>query len=111
MRPPRVAAVVTGLINAAVNPLLEVAVNRGGFQPLSAAAVNLAITSIVMCVLVALFSRRGMSRGVRFGFAGVAVIAATGALLAGLGVAGMPFWALLAAKAGYCGALAYLVAR
>lgn len=111
MRSSRVAAVVTGFVNAVVNPLLEVAVNRGGFQPLSAVAVNLAITSVVMCVLVALFSRRGMGRGVRFGVAGAAVIAATGALLGGLGVAGLPFRALLAVKAGFCGALGYLVAR
>ncbi len=37
--------------------------------------------------------------------------AATGALLGGLGVAGLPFRALLAVKAGFCGALGYLVAR
>lgn len=106
----RTAAVVTGLINAAVNPLLEVMINRGGFQPLSAVVVNLAITSIVMCALVSVFARRGIGHGVRFGFAAMAAIGAVGALLAGVGVAGIPFWALLTVKAAYCGVLAFMVA-
>ncbi len=94
-----------------LNPLLEAALNRGGFQPLSAVAVNLAITSIVMCVLVSAFARRGMGHGLRFGAAAAAVVLAAGVLLAGVGVTGISFPVLLAVKAGYCGVLAYLVAR
>lgn len=102
---------MTGLINAAVNPLLEALVNRGGMQPLSAVVVNLVITSIVMCVLVAVFARRGAGHGVRFGFAAAAVVVAVGIVAAGLGVAAIPFRTLLLLKAAYCGALAFMVAR
>ena len=102
---------MTGLINAAINPLLEALINRGGFQPLSVVAVNMAITSIVMSVLVALFARRGAGHGLRYGVAGIAAVAAAGALLAGIGVAGMPFGMLLIVRAVYCGLLAFLVAR
>lgn len=102
---------MTGLINAAVNPLLEALVNRGGIQPLSAVVVNLVITSVVMCVLVAVFARRGAGHGVRFGFAAAAVVVAVGIVVAGLGVVAIPFRALLLIKAAYCGVLAFMVAR
>ncbi len=104
---------MTGLINAAVNPLLEALVNRGGVQPLSAVVVNLVITSIVMCVLVAVFARRGASHGVRFGFAAAAVVVVVvvGIVAAGMGVAAIPFRTLLLIKAAYCGVLAFMVAR
>jgi hypothetical protein len=104
-------AVVTAAVNAVLNPLLEALLNRGGFQPLSAVAVNLAITSVIMCVLVAVFARRGAGHGLRYGVAAAAGVMAGGLLLAGAGVAGLPFAALLWLKAGYCGVLAYLVAR
>lgn len=94
-----------------VNPLLEAIVNRGGFQPLSAVTVNLAITSVVMCALVAVLGHRGIGRGLRFGFAAAAVIVAAGGLSAALGLTGMPFAVLLAVKGIYCGALAYVLVR
>lgn len=102
---------MTGLVNAAVNPLLEALVNRGGVQPLSAVVVNLVITSVVVCVLVAVFARRGAGHGVRFGFAAAAVVAAVGIVAAGLGVAAIPFRTLLLIKGAYCGVLAFMVAR
>ncbi len=107
----RRAAVVTAVVNAVLNPVIEAVLNPGGFQPLSVVAVNLAITSVIMCVLVAVFSRRGVGHGLRFGVAAAAVVLAGSLLPAGAGVAGLPFAALLWLKAGYCGALAYLVAR
>jgi hypothetical protein len=102
---------VTALVNAALNPMLEALFNHGGFQPLSVVAVNLAITSVIMSVLVALFARRGTGHGVRYGVSAAAVVLAVGLLLAGAGVAGLTFAGLLWLKAGYCAALAYLVAR
>lgn len=102
---------MTALGNAVLNPLIEAGVNRGGFQPLSAVVVNLAITSVIMCVLVAVFARRGVGHGLRYGFASAALVMAVGTVLAGLGVAGLSFPALLWLKAGYCAAVAFLAAR
>jgi hypothetical protein len=85
--------------------------NPGGFQPLSAVVVNLAITSVIMCVLVAVFARRGVGYGLRYGISAALVVMACGVLAAGLGVAGLAFPALLWLKAGYCAMVAYLVAR
>lgn len=111
MSPPsvRAAAVKAGLINAAVNPMFELIINHGGFQSLLAVIVNLAITSVILCALVAVFARRSIARGARFGVAAAAVIAAVGVVLAGFGVVGMPFWVLLVVKAAVCGVLAFLV--
>jgi hypothetical protein len=115
MPPPHVSArgsaVVAAVINAVLNPLIEKVLNPGGFQPLSAVLVNLAITSVIMCVLVAVFARRGVGYGLRYGISAAAIVLACGVLVAGLGVAGLAFPGLLWLKAGYCGALAYLVAR
>lgn len=105
------SALVAASVNAVLNPLIETGVNHGGFQPLSAVVVNLALTSVIMCVLVAVFARRGVGHGLRYGVASAAVVMAVGIVLAGLGVAGLAFPALLWLKAGYCAAVAFLVAR
>lgn len=110
-RSVRGPAVVTAAVNAVLNPLLEVVINPGGFQPLSVVAVNLAITSVIVCVLVAVFARRGVGHGLRYGVSAAAGVLAVGILAAGLGVAGLPLAGLLWLKAGYCAGLAYLVAR
>lgn len=104
-------ALGAALVNAVLNPLIEVGVNRGGFQPLSVVVVNLAITSVIMCVLVAVFACRGVGHGLRYGVASAALVMAVGIALAGLGVAGLSLPALLWLKAGYCAAVAFLVAR
>lgn len=109
--PAVIAAVVTAVINAVLNPLIEAVLNPGGFQPLSSVTVNLAITSVIMCLLIAVFARRGARHGLRYGLTAAAVVLAGGVLLAGAGIAGLPFTGLLCLKAAYCGALAYLVAR
>lgn len=134
-------AVAAGLVNAVLNPFIEWVLNRSkGFQPFWGAgsvAVNLAVTSVILSCLVALFSARGVRHELalgrvaalpgsallgrlpgRAGWLGLAAGIGAGAaglavfwMLAVTGVSGMPFWGLLVLKAGYCGVLGYLVAR
>lgn len=108
-------AAVTAVINAVVNPLIEVAVNRHrGPQPLESVGVNLAVTAVVMSVLVAVFAGRrprAALSGLGWGIGAAVVVIATAAALAAVGVGAMPFGVLLAVKAGFCGLLAYRVAQ
>jgi hypothetical protein len=134
-------AVAAALVNAILNPLIEWVANRDrGFQPFwgsDGVVVNMAVTSIILSVLVALFAARGArhelvtgriapvpaSRGLswlprRAGWlglllgAGAAVLVAIAFwLLDAAGVSGLSFGALLIVKAGYCGVLGFAVAR
>ncbi len=128
------------LVNVALNPLIEWGLNRSkGFQPFwgsDGVVLNMALTSIILSGLVALFTARGVHHQLaaggitpmrvppalarlpgRAGWLGL--LLGTGAamaavlvfwLLDAIGVAGMPFWGLLVLKAGYCGALGGFVA-
>lgn len=102
-------AIAAGLVSAALTTLIEVWSNPGGFQPLSAVGVNLAITSVITGVLVAVFARRGVRHGLRYGVSAAVVIMAVGLLLAGTGLAGLSFSGWLWVAAAYCGVLGYLV--
>lgn len=135
----RTQSVAAAVVNVVLNPLIEWVLNRGkGFQPFwgsDGVAVNMAVTSVILSVLVALFAARGVhhelaagrinqlpaSRGLswlprRSGRLGLvlgvgAAVSVTVVfwLLDFAGLAGIPFWGLLVLKAGYCGALGYLV--
>ncbi|KOS53668.1 hypothetical protein [Rhodococcus rhodochrous] len=67
----RKQAVVTGLVNVVVNPLLAWAGKRGtSFVPLWSAdgiVVDIALTAIILSVLVAWFSAAGVRRALRAG--------------------------------------------
>lgn len=137
----RTQAVAAGVVNVVLNPVIEWVLNRAkGFQPFwgsDGVAVNMAVTSVVLSVLVAVFAARGVHHELAAGritrlpasqglsrlpsragwlglFLGVGAASAAAVvfwLLNLAGLDGMPFWALLVLKAGYCGALGYLVSR
>jgi hypothetical protein len=134
-------AVGAGVVNVVVNPALEWVLNRTrGFQPFFGAngvAANLAVTSIILSVLVTLFAARAVRRalaagqitgrsaprwlallprrsgwlGALAGLAAATTVVVVLWLLDRGGVTGLTFPGLLAVKAGYCGVLAYVVAR
>ncbi|MBF6356616.1 hypothetical protein IU449_19050 [Nocardia higoensis] len=130
-------AVVTGLINAIVNPLIEWWSRRGeGCQPLwgsEGAVVNLVVTSLVLSVLVAVITgysawRRPAAQRVRTGWftrlpgcswrlglllgagAGAGIVVVAG-LLDLLGLTCVTLTQMLVVKAVYCGVLGFAVAR
>lgn len=128
------------LVNAALNPLIEWGLNRSkGFQPFwgsDGVVLNMALTSIILSVLVALFTARGVHHqladvkitamrvapvlarlpgragvlGLLLGAGAATAVVLVFWLLDATGVAGMPFWGLLVLKAGYCGVLGGIVA-
>lgn len=134
-------AIGAALVNAVLNPVIEWVLNRTrGPQPLwgdDGVVVNMAITSLILSVLVALFTARGVRHevaigriaidrtarrlhrlprragwlGLLFGALAAAAVALVCWLLARLGVDGLTFAGLLILKALYCGALGFVVAR
>jgi hypothetical protein len=128
-----------GVVNLVLNPVIEWVLNRGrGFQPFfggDGIAVNMAVTSIILSVLVAVFAARGARHelaagriirvpasrvlswlprrsswlGLVLGVGAAVAVTVVFWLLDSAGLAGIPFWGLLVLKAGYCGALGYLV--
>lgn len=134
-------ALGAGAVNVVVNPALEWVLNRTrGFQPIFGAngvAANLAVTSIILSVLVTLFASRAVRRalaagqimgrsaprwlallprrpgwlGALTGCVAATIVVVALWLLDRSGVTGLTFAGLLAVKAGYCGVLAYVVAR
>ncbi|HYO00466.1 MAG TPA: hypothetical protein VET27_00625 [Mycobacterium sp.] len=128
-----------------LNPLIEWVLNREkGFQPFwgsDGVVVNMALTSLILSVLVALFAARGVhyelatSRiaatgmaartprllrrlpgrpgwlGLLLGVGAAAVVAVALWLLDVAGVSGLSFGGLLLLKAVYCGGLGFAVAR
>lgn len=128
------------LVNAALNPLVEWGLNRSkGFQPLwggEGVVINMVLTSIILSVLVALFTARGVHHqlaagritamraaavparlpgragvlGLLLGVGAAAAAVLVFWLLDVIGVVGIPFWGLLVLKSAYCGVLGGLVA-
>jgi hypothetical protein len=138
----RSQAIGAALVNAVLNPVIEWVLNRAkGFQPLwgdDGVVVNMAITSVILSVLVALFAARGVRHevaigrltedrtvrhplrwlprragwiGLLFGVVAAVAVALVCWLLARAGVNGLSFAGLLILKALYCGALGFVVAR
>lgn len=130
-------AVVTGLVNAVINPLIEWSSRRGkGCQPLwgsEGAVVNLVVTSIVLSVLVAIITGYGAWRrpaaqqvpmgwftrlpgcswhlGLLLGVGAAAGIVVAALLLGLLGLTCVGLTQMLVFKAVYCGVLGFAVAR
>jgi hypothetical protein len=138
-------ATAAALVNVVLNPLIEWVLNgEKGFQPFwgSAGVVfNVALTSIILSVLVALFAARGVRHelaagriatgdkavraprlpsrlpgragwlGLLLGIGAAAVVATAFWLLHLVGVSGLSIGGLLILKAVYCGVLAFVVAR
>jgi hypothetical protein len=134
-------AVAAGLVNLVLNPAIEWVLNRGkGFQPLwgsDGVVVNMAVTSVILSALVASFAARGVHHelargrismvpaprallrlptrasrlGLLLGVGAAVAVTVVFWLLHVAGGSGLSFAALLALKAGYCGALGFLVAR
>lgn len=132
--------VAAALINAVLNPLIEWVLNpRKGFQTFwgsDGVVLNMVLTSIILSVLVALFTARGVHHQLAAGRIATMRVAPALARLPGragvlglllgagaamavvlvfwllhvIGVAGIPFWGLLVLKAGYCGVLGGFVA-
>lgn len=140
----RTQAAAAALVNAVLNPLIESVLNhQKGFQPFAGSdgvIVNMALTSIILSVLVALFAARGAHHklaaggiaagrligstrllmrlpgragwlGLVLGLGAAAVVGITLWLLDLAGVSGVPFFVLLIFKAVYCGLLGFAVAR
>ena len=140
----RTQAVAAALVNAVLNPLIEWVINRQkGFQPFAGSdgvIVNMALTSIILSVLVALFAARGAHHelaagriaadrligstrqllrlpgqagwlGLVLGLGAAAVVGIALWLLDLAGVSGVSFFVLLIFKAVYCGLLGFGVAR
>ena len=140
----RSQSVGAALANVVLNPLIEWVLNRQkGFQPFlgnDGVAINMALTSIILSVLVALFAARGVRHkvavgglsaddmvrtsqllrrtparagwfGLTLGVAAAAAVAVALWLLDSAGVSGMSFTGLLLFKAVYCGVLGFGVTR
>lgn len=136
---------IAGLVNVVLNPLLAwLAYRRVDFLPLWAGrgvVVDLAVTSVILSLLVALFMTNGLRRdlgagrvvppadgpragpvlarlpggawslGLLLGVTAAGVAVAACGLLHALGESGVPLSVYLLAKAVYCGVLGYVVAR
>ena len=140
----RTQAAAAALVNAVLNPLIEWIINRQkGFQPFAGSEgviVNMALKSIILSVLVALFAARGVHHalaaghmaadrlagsarlllrlpgrpgwlGLLLGIGAAAVVGIAFWLLDVAGVSGVSFFGLLIFKALYCGLLGFGVAR
>ena len=137
----RVQAAVAGLVNAVVNPAIDW-VSGNGDKPIWAKdglVINFVVTSVVLSVLVAVFTafglhhalraghiyadgtvtvswlswlpRRGWLLGLVVGAIAALVTVAVLALLHAIGVETLSLAGLLLVKAVYCGMLGFLVAR
>jgi hypothetical protein len=138
----RTQAAAAALVNAVLNPLIEWIINRQkGFQPFAGSdgvIVNMALTSIILSVLVAVFAARGVHHaagrmaadrlagsarlllrlpgragwlGLLLGIGAAAVVGIALWLLDVAGVSGVSFFGMLIFKALYCGLLGFGVAR
>jgi hypothetical protein len=132
------AAVANGVVNA----LVAWTINRDmALVPFAVGIVDIALTSVIVSFLVALFAAHGLRRkfragqltteggpvrmgrlprhlpsrapllGLALGASAALIVAVAFGILNALGVAGLSFRAYLAFKAVYCGCLGFVAAR